>query len=282
MNKYELFERKDVMKKQLLSFIFVLFALPFTVLQAQSIGIERRVPLKNLYFGVKGGVNALGMRYSGQRYSAAHQEMEDYSFTNLSTLYQGDVTSCVAGGVTVERTLPNFSYGLEAVILGLNAKAAKDVKDLPAKQDSAFLVDIRIPIRVRFLEDYACSPYLFIAPSVGTYLYVPEKVETTENGQERVTRRAINGQSIWNDTPIDWGTNNTQTIHYGVFAGIGMDVKIPIDNYEAKLRVECGWNQGMSNFMPKKSEVRRKASGVEATIGIRFPLFDNPSYSWMM
>ena len=280
MQDNEKSERKDVMRKLLILIILVLSTLSITILQAQPIGLERRVPLKNIYFGVKCGVNAIGMRYSGKQYSKESQKMEDYSFNNLSTMYQGDITSCFVGGLTVERTLPGFSYGLEGVILGLDAQARKQAS--PAQQDSAFLIDIRIPLRIRFLEDYTCSPYIFIAPTVGTYLYVSEKVELLENGGERVVRRAINGQSIWNETPIEWGTNNTRTYHYGVLAGIGMDVKIPIDNYEAKFRVECGWNQGLNNLMPKKSNITRKLNGLEATIGISFPLMDNPSYSWMM
>lgn len=268
------------MRKLFVLIILVLSTLPITFLKAQPIGIERRVPLKNIYFGVKGGVNAIGMRYSGKLYSADSQIIEDYSFNNLSTMYQGDITSCFVGGLTVERTLPGFSYGLEGVILGLDAQSRTN--EAPAQQDSAFLIDIRIPLRLRFLENYTCSPYVFIAPTVGTYLYISEKVELLDNGGERVVRRAIDGQSTWNGTPIDWGTSNTQTYHYGVLAGIGMDVRIPIDNYEAKFRVECGWNQGLNNFMPKKSNTTRKLNGLEATIGISFPLFDNPSYSWMM
>lgn len=271
------------MRKQLIIFALVLFSLPYTLLQAQPIGIEPRVPLRNLYFGVKGGVNALGMRYNGTRYNATTQKMENYAFVNPSALYQGAVTSCYVGGLTFERTLPGFSYGLEGVIMGLDAVSRDTLT--PARQDSAILVDVRIPLRVRFLEYHTCSPYFFIAPSAGTYLYVSRKEETMENGQIRVVRNGINGHSVWNETDLEWGTANTRTYHFSVLVGVGMDVKIPIDTYEAKLRVECGWNQGVNNLTPKK-EGRvgsgRRLQGLEATIGISFPLFDNPSYSWMM
>lgn len=253
-------KRTDTMKKLLISLLLVLFTLPITLLKAQPIGFEPRVPLKNIYFGLKGGVNATGVRYTGEHYNTDSHKMEDYSFVNLSTLYKGDVASCLVGGLTVERTLPHFSYGLEGVVIGLNALSRDSVAS-PAKQDSAFLVDIRIPLRVRFLEYYVCSPYFFVAPSAGTYLF--------------------EGRSVWNGTDIEWGTKNTRTYHFSVYAGIGMDVKIPMDNYEAKLRVECGWNQGVMNLNPKKGS-SRKLEGWEATIGISFPLFDNPSYSWMM
>ncbi len=252
------------MKKLFISLLLVLFTLPFTCLQAQPIGFEPRVPIKNLYFGIKGGVNATGVRYSGAHYNTTSHKMEDYSFVNLSTLYKGDITSCLVGGLTVERTLHHFSYGLEGVVIGLNALSRDSLT--PAEQDSALLVDLRIPIRVRFFEHRLCSPYLVVAPSAGTYL--------------------LDGRSVWYGTDINWGFKNTRTYHFSVYAGVGVDVKIPLDTYEAKLRVECGWNQGVMSINPKSLQSKigssRKLEGWEATIGISFPLFDNPSYSWMM
>ena len=259
MRDIENSKRYDTMKKLFVSLLLVMFVIPISFLNAQPIGFEPRVPIKNLYFGVKGGVNATGVRYSGKRLNTDN-EKEPYSFVNPSTLYKGDIVSCLVEGITVERTLHNFTYGLEGVVIGLNA-LSRDENEVHAKQDSALLVDLRIPIRVRFLEYSACSPFIVIAPNAGTYLY---------------------GRSVWYDRNIEWGFKNTRTYHFSVYAGIGMDVKIPFDTYEAKLRVECGWNQGVMNLNSNSETGFRRLEGWEATIGISFPLFSNPSYSWMM
>ena len=124
------------------------------------------------------------------------------------------------------------------------------------------------------------------APCYGSYLSV-FSVDTT--GQ--VTTYVTNGVSDWNGTLVDWGSNNTKTHHFSLLAGIGMDVKIPIGNYEAKLRVEGAYQLGVSNLYSKKitdpmnkpqNKVNRSLRGWEATIGICFPLFSNPHYSWLM
>ena len=257
------------MKKLIISLFLVGLLLPLTQANAQSFGLERRVPLKNLYLGAKVGTNALGMRYTNM------VEKDKVVISNPSALWQGEWLGCLIGGITVERTLPHFSYGLEGVIMGLDAKAP-DTLNPTVKMDSAWLIDIRVPIRVRFFEDYACSPYLVLAPCVGSYLTIP--------------RAGVNGHSEWNSMPVEWGKNNIKTHHVSLLAGIGMDVKIPIGNYEAKLRIEGNYQLGISNLLPEKKDIEktgvgqasRKTRGFEATVGICFPLFSNPHYSWLM
>lgn len=280
------FKSRNDMKKLILPLLLLCAVLCSTPMEAQSyrrsrasnrsFGLERRVPLKNIYLGVKAGTNALGMRYTQQVVK------RDTLIYNPSALWKGDLINCLSGGITVERTLPHFSYGVEGMIMGLDARSTDTVKPV-FERDSAWLVDIRIPLRLKFLEDYACSPYVMVAPSFGTYLSVIDSVATDGN----VISYAINGQSEWNGMIINWGTNNTRSFHFGLLAGIGMDVKIPIGNYEAKLRVETTYQLGLSNLFPKKFsnkdlKVSRTLRGLEATIGISFPLFGNPHYSWMM
>lgn len=262
------------MKKLIIPLFLLGLLLPLTQANAQSFGLERRVPLKNLYLGIKAGTNALGVRYTN------HFEKERMVVSNPSALWQGEVLGCLTGGFTVERTLPHFSYGLEAVIMGLDSKSIDTTTPI-IKKDSALLIDVRVPIRVKFLEDEVCSPYLVVAPCFGSYLTVIDSIPS--NGP---TAYLVNGESVWNGTTVGWGTNNTKTHHFGILAGIGMDVKIPIGNYEAKLRVEGNYQLGISNLfsskMTKKTNLTRRMNGFEATVGIAFPLFTNPHYAWLM
>lgn len=276
------------MKKLILPLLLLCAILSSAPTKAQSFrrspsrdryyGLERRVPVKNLYIGIKAGANALGMRYTHQAGKT------DTVIFNPSALWKGDLINTLSGGITVERTLSHFSYGIEGMVMGLDARTL-NTDSAFFKRDSAWLADVRIPIRVKFLEDHICSPYLMVAPCFGTYLSATDSVKGT-NGQMTL-EYTINGQSEWNEMTVDWGTNNTRSFHFGLLAGIGMDVKIPIGNYEAKLRVEGTYQLGLSNFFPKKlneqdRKLSRKPRGFEATIGISFPLFSNPHYSWLM
>lgn len=272
------FKNRNDMKKLILSLLLLCAVLSSASLKAQPIGLERRVPLKNLYFGVKAGATALGMHYTNKNFK------EPIEYNNPSALWQGEWQNCLAGGITVERTLPHFSYGLEGMVMGLDAKSL-DSEPI-AKKDSAWLVDVRVPLRVKFLEDYVCSPYVMIAPCYGSYLTAIDSIYADGH-----TTYHINGQSEWNGATIDWGESNTKTHHFSLLAGIGMDVKIPIGNYEAKLRVESTYQLGVSNLYSKKithpkdkpeNKVSRTMRGWETTIGICFPLFSNPHYAWLM
>ena len=258
------------MKKWIIFLFLWGLLMPLTQANAQTFGLERRVPLKNLYLGVKGGVNALGVRYTNK------VDKDLIVISAPSKLWQGELLGCLTGGVMVERTLPHFSYGLEAMITGLDAQTPDSI--LPNMADSAWLIDVRIPVRLRFLEDEWCSPYVVVAPCVGSYLTLP--------------RGNVNGHSEWNGVPVEWGHKNTQTHHVSLLAGVGMDVKIPIGNYEAKVRIEGNYQLGITNLFPKQdnhpeegkatSQATRKTRGFEATVGVCFPLFINPHYAWLM
>ena len=215
---------------------------------------------KNIFVGFKGGITALDMRYSNS----------DNSFINHSALYQNPlkkVTSCFIGGIFVERSIPKYSYGIELMVYGLNA-ASKEDHPHYASNDSAFFACVRIPLKVKFMEDRLFSPYLYVAPSIGTYV------------SDSIAGVGFDGYSIWGGEAIQWGTKNTRNVNLNVIAGAGVEGKIPVGLYEFRVRFEAGYNFGLLNMNAADLNFKRRVMGWEATLGVAFPLFLNPSYSW--
>ena len=245
------------MKNTFRCLIVLALALSVSFAEAQVIGKERPVLEKNIYIGFKGGVAAMDMRYKNEKGD---------SFVNHTALYQsfGNIIGCLAGGVFVERTLPGWSYGIEFNFNMVNAISRPD-KPHYVLQDSAYLANIRIPVKAIFLDDYLFSPYVFAAPEIGTYVS-----DTT----------FVTSQSIINGEVVQWGTKNARSLNLNIVAGVGVDAKIQIGLYEFKARFEAGYRLGLLNTMAKEIPFERKTRGWEATIGFAFPLFVNPSYAW--
>lgn len=202
----------------------------------------------------------MDMRYSNS----------DNSFINHSALYQNplkQVSGCFIGGIFVERSIPKYSYGIEFMVHGLNAVSKKD-KPQYAAQDSAILASIRIPLKVKFLEDKMFSPYVFVAPSIGTYI------------TDTIAGMGFDGYSTWGGNKIQWGKKNTSSVNLNVIAGAGVEGKIPVGLYEVRVRFEAGYNISILNMNASDLNFKRRMMGWEATLGVAFPLFLNPSYSW--
>lgn len=249
------------MKNRFRYCLVLAFAMLFSLVKAQSIGDESLVMKKNIFIGVKGGVTAMDMQYKNPN---------DNGFVNHSALYQGigNLKGCWTGGFFVERTLPRFSYGVELTLNRLNA-ISRPEKPHYATQDSAYLASVRIPVRFKFLEDKLISPYIFVAPSIGTYV------------SDSIGGIGFSNYSVWNGEPVQWGTKNTTSIHLNVLAGAGMEGKIKVGLYEVRARLEVCYNLGLLKMTPKEFPFERRTRGWEATIGLAFPLFLNPSYTWL-
>lgn len=231
-----------------------------TFAKAQYNYKESLVMEKNIFVGFKGGVTAMDMRYSNS----------DLSFTNHSVLYQNPikkVSSCFIGGFFVERSIPRYSYGIEFMVHGLNAVASEEHPHY-ATQDSAFYACVRIPLKIKFMEDKLFSPYLYVAPGIGTYV------------SDTIANIGFNGYSIWGGKTVQWGTINTSSVNLNVIAGAGVEGKVPIGLYEIRIRFEAGYNFGLLNMNASDVNFKRRMMGWEATLGVAFPLFINPSYSW--
>ena len=253
------------MKKEACFLLFIVLAFFGNTGKAQSFGLEEPIMEKNFFVGVKGGVSALDMMY----------QMHDTSFINPSQLYQGPnrIIKHMVAGLVVERSIPNFTYGLELNVSKLSAAPVIDTtKPAPlVTRDSCYLVNVRVPIRVRFLEKKLFSPYIVAAPSVGTYF----------SGKWPLSGTRLDGYSEWNGQEITWGTKNTKNFFFSLYAGIGVEGKIYLDTYQFRLRLEGGYNLGLTN-MSQPQLPERKVRGWEASLGIVFPLLINPSYRWMM
>ena len=176
------------MKNTFRCLIVLALALSVSFAEAQVIGKERPVMEKNIYIGFKGGVSAMDMRYKNGKGD---------SFVNHTALYQsfGNIKGCLAGGVFVERTLPGWSYGIEFNFNMVNAISRPD-KPHYALQDSAYIANIRIPVKLMFLEDYLFSPYVFAAPEIGTYV--------------SDTSFSMTSQSVINGQQVVWGSANAE------------------------------------------------------------------------
>lgn len=257
-NAYHSFQ----MKKSILIILTATMMLSCGWLHAQDFGIESPVNEKNIGIGLKGGLSAMDMAY----------KMGKNSFVNHTVLYQHPERAihCFAGGITVERITPRLSYGLELMLTGLDAvKPADSIRYV--EQDSAFYAHIRIPVRLNLLKGRKFIPYVFIAPEVSTYLYLP----ITE-------KHTINGYSVWNGVGMNWGNKNAAPLNVSVLAGAGVNYKIEIGNYEILARFEAGYQYGLLNTLPNGIGMSRKMRGWEATVGLVFPLFKNPHYTWLM
>lgn len=250
------------MKKTIYLILSAVFLLSCGLLKAQVIGIESPIAEKNIFIGIKGGVNAMDMVY----------RTNENSFVNHSVLYQRpyQALSCLVGGITVERTTPRFSYGAEVLITGLNAQKPAD-ESRYAEHDSAFFANLRIPVRLNLFTKSRVVPYVFVAPQISTYI------------DAKITDKiGFKGYSKWNGVSMDWGRRNAAPIHLSVLAGLGINYKIDIKNYEVLTRLEAGYQLGLLNTLPSNINMSRKARGWEATISLSFPLFTNPHYSWLM
>ncbi len=257
-NAYHSFQ----MKKSILFILSAVLMLSCGWLHAQDYGIESPITEKNIGIGIKGGINAMDMAY----------HIGDRSFVNHTVLYQHPEQAfhCVTGGLSVERITPLLSYGVELMVSGVDARMPKDTIRY-AERDSSFFVQLRLPVRLNLKHGKKFIPYLFVAPEVSTYLYLPINDKYT-----------INGYSVWNGVAMNWGTKNAATLHLNVIAGAGVNYKIEIGNYELLARLEAGYKMGLLNTLPNDIGMTRKMMGWEATIGLVFPLFKNPHYSWLM
>ena len=247
------------MKNTIRCLMVMAFALSFSFAEAQVIGKESLVMKKNIFIGVKGGITAMDMQYKNGN-----------SFVNHSALYQdffGSLKGSWIGSVFVERTLPGWSYGLEFNFHALYAKS-KPEEPHYALQDSAYFANVRIPVKLKFLEDYLFSPYIFMAPEIGTYV-------------SDTTVISLCSTSIINGEQMLWGTNNARDLNLNLIAGAGVEGKIQIGLYEIRARFEAGYRLGLLSTTPKDYPFDRRMRGWEATIGLAFPLFINPSYTWL-
>lgn len=258
------------MKKSLFLIVAALVFSWLPMNAQRTIGIESPIMEKNIFVGFKAGVTAMDMAYS------VHTTADE-NFVNHSVLYSnpGKILNCLAGGITVERTLPLFSYGLELMATGVHAIA--DTAHF-AELDSAYFLNARVPLRWYILGGKQVSPYLMIAPELGTYFYY--EVDSVN---------AINGYSVWNGHGVDWGTRYTKSLNFNVLAGAGVNVRIDVNDYQFWARFEAAYRMGLMNTVPDKvfpdkpdMKVVRKMRGWEATISLSFPLFKNPHYQWLM
>lgn len=258
--------------------VLLAFAIAFGCLSLKAqIGVESPVPEKNLFVGIKAGLAAMDMSY----------QKEGTSFVNHSVLlnnpmnllrHPDQLLGCGVAGLTVERSLTGFSYGVELYVNGLNAQSKSASANHPeyVKQDSAFFVHARVPLRVKFLNkpkygsSFRIHPFVFVAPDVSTYVSF-----TLSND------KVINGYSIWNGEGIDWGSKNTNSLCLSVVGGIGAEGDIDIGNYLIRVRLEAAYNLGLLNMAPQELGLTRKMQGFEATLGVSFPLFMNPHYRWL-
>lgn len=251
-----------LMKKSILIILTAVLFSTCGLLKAQDIGIENPVTEKNIMIGIKGGISAMDMVYN----------TPTKNFVNHTVLYQqpSKIANCFAGGITVERCTPRFSYGVELMLTGLDARKPADSIRY-AERDSAFYAHIRIPVRFNLTRKNRAIPYIFVAPEVSSYLYLPisEKL-------------SFNGYSVWNGVGMDWGSKNANMLNVNVVAGAGVDYRIGIGNYEIRARFEAGYKLGLLNTLPQALPMTRKIRGWEATLGLVFPLFKNSHYSWLM
>ncbi len=245
--------------------ILLLLVLSFSLMYAKAqrrVRTENIILEKNIFIGVKGGVAALDMQY----------KKDKDTYLNHSALYQGigNIPSCIMGSVFIERTIPYFSYGIELSLSHINAKTnPKDQS--PYAKDSAFITSVRIPLRMKLLEENLFTPYIIFSPGISTYL------------NDTIAGISVNSYSKWNGAETKWGKENTKRLNINLIAGIGTDVKIPLMMYEIQARIEVCYNFGLLNLTPKSPDFdfERRMRGWEATIGLAFPLFTNPSYGWL-
>lgn len=252
------------MKKTLPFLLLLAMAFACAVVRAQVITRDGRVYEKNIVVGLKGGINALGMQYKVEGVK------DSKSFYNPSAIGQdfSNLKGCFKGGVFVERVIPNFSYGLEFLVERTYAKTPKDTI-YQASYDSATFASIRVPLKIKFFENKLISPYIFVAPGISTYL------------SDTIAGKPFNGYSGWNGNQVQWGTRNTISWNFNVVAGVGLQGTVPMGLYEFYVRLEGGYNFGLQNLSPKETKLpERRMKGWEATLGVAFPLFINPSYSW--
>ena len=250
--------------------VLLAFVLTLTCLSMRAQSIEDPILKNNIFIGLKGGVTAMDMAY----------QKGNTSFVNHSILLTNpkNVLSCMVAGLTVERSLPAFSYGVECLLTGLNAQSANTGNGQYSyvKQDSAYFVNVRVPIRVKFFNkqrpdrSVAFHPYVFVAPNVSTYIYAPLSENLT-----------VNGYSVWNGEGIEWGSKNINFINLSVVGGIGLESDIEVGLYVIRARFEAAYNYGLLNMAPESLGMDRKTRGWEATLGVSFPLFTNPHYTWL-
>ena len=249
--------------------VLLAIALVFACLSLKAqIGVEDPVLKDNVFIGFKGGLNAMDMAYQKGSISFVNQSVLIDNPMNLLRNPKS-ILSCGVAGITVERSLPGFSYGLECFLSGLNAKSKYTGNEQPVyvKQDSAFFVNLN---KSKSNSSFRVHPVVFVAPNFSTYLYLPVKEGLV-----------INGYSIWNGEGIVWGTKNINFLQVSVVGGLGAEGDIDIRNYLIRVRLEAGYNYGLLNMAPKDLGMTRNMRGFEATLGVSFPLFTNPHYMWL-
>ena len=277
------------MKNTVCCLIVLAFTLSVSFAEAQVIGKENLVLKKNIFLGFKGGVSAMDMKYS------YNESIDKDNFINKTALFKAPL-GCWTGGFFVERTLPGWSYGIEFNLNHLYAtekkpdNPSKGLKDAQNPSwDSVYFANIRIPVKLKFLEDDMFSPYIFMAPEIGTY--ISDSIASSIPGY---SYSSIDGEQE------AWGPDNARKLNLNLVAGAGVEGKIQIGLYEIRARFEAGYRLGLLSTTPKyipqdpntndpnatppqpeAYPFKRMMRGWEATIGLAFPLFLNPSYSWM-
>ena len=275
------------MKNTVRCLIVLAFTLSVSFAEAQVIGKENLVLKKNIFLGFKGGVSAMDMKYS------YNESIDKDNFINKTALFKAPL-GCWTGGFFVERTLPGWSYGIEFNLNHLYTtekipdnpdKGLKDAQN--PSWDSVYFANIRIPVKLKFLEDDMFSPYIFMAPEIGTYLS-----DSIASSIPVFSYSSIDGEDI------EWGPDNARKLNLNLVAGAGLEGKIQIGLYEIRARFEAGYRLGLLSTTPSYLPIntndpdntdpqpeaypfKRMMRGWEATIGLAFPLFLNPSYSWM-
>ena len=224
-----------------------------------------------------------------------NESIDKDNFINKTALFKAPL-GCWTGGFFVERTLPGWSYGIEFNLNHLYA--TEKIPDNPSKGlkdaqnpswDSVYFANIRIPVKLKFLEDDMFSPYIFMAPEIGTYIS-----DSIASSIPVFSYSSIDGEQE------AWGADNARKLNLNLVAGAGVEGKIQIGLYEIRARFEAGYRLGLLSTTPKyipqdpntndpnatppqpeAYPFKRMMRGWEATIGLAFPLFLNPSYSWM-
>lgn len=218
-----------------------------TVLLGIGLNAMAQLPSKNTYIGVKAGLNVQGIEYKGDGIS---------SNTETAIL---NIPNNIMGGIFVERSLPRYSYGMELNYAGMASKNSieRGTQTTNLTHRAEFLT-VRTPLRFKLIADKAITPYVFVAPCLGTYESVLDSCHTQMG-----------------NTDVTWGTLNMIDFHVSCIAGAGIDGKLTMGGYHVLLRLEGAYNYGIRDIWVSNEAIRGYLRGWEASISIAFPLQRN-------